>query len=345
MKTSKILPILLVAALLAGCSGQQTAPAQTSPESTNTASAAETTVTSESEASVSVSEAQTSDDGVWYSAAETERTEEVSSDLTQNEDSMDDDLSDIADRVLSVNFDYREPTVNVDYEPDGEVTDMDFTYVEDEETFSGKYTGSVKDNVPEGYGVFECNDGNGSSAFMSVYWKNGEPMGVGRIDIENSSRKVTMEGEFTKDGTIGECTMSIYEKSEYNLTVFTGVANDGLFNGKCVIEYYIARFEDDDPDKEIYFDKILTYTGNVKENVFDGEGELIASVADENEIIESNIIGTFRDGDIWSGTVTNTTTSLKDDTVTTQMCDITDGVQGEFYEPEEDIVIESNDLV
>ena len=329
MKISKIFPLLLTAAMLTGCAGNQPAPTETTSGSTTTTAAetsqSETAQTTTAETTASVTEASTTSaelDGVWYSAPEDTVPEDSSSDTPV-----------LKDRGT----DRREPTINIDYEPDGEVEDMDFTFDDDGEKYDGKYTGQVKNNIPEGYGCFEA-EGPEFHVFISANWKDGQLAGVGQFVLENDQYKVDVDGEFKGSEYFGQTSIKAYDKKEMTAYTYDGDVVDGVYKGKGVLKQYILRYDEYAEDK-LYYDNILTYEGDFSNGLFNGEGWLYIVVEDNGERIESVSEGTFKDNHLWDGTITNSYLNLDDLTSKeTETCTVTNGVKGDMHELDIDIV-------
>ena len=324
MKNSKILTVLLTAALLSGCAGNQTAPAETTPESTTTTTAVETTQsetaqTTTAETTANVTEANTTSaelDGVWYLAPEDTVTEEASSDTPV-----------LQERAT----DRREPTIKIDYEPDGEVEDMDFTFDDDGDKYEGKYTGKVKNNIPEGSGYFE-SEGTDYHVFISANWKDGQLAGIGYFELENDAYKVIVDGEFKGSEYFGETRVETFDKKGFTVEKYYGDIVNGAYSGNGVLENYILRY-DEYAEDNLYYDKILTYKGAFSDGHFNGEGWLYISVEDNGERIESVSVGTFKNDHLWNGTITNSSMNIDDLTSKeAETCTVTNGVQGEFHE-------------
>lgn len=149
---------------------------------------------------------------------------------------------------------------------------------------TGKYTGYVINNKPEGIGKFETQDSEENQYVVDAMWVDGHLNGHGKVDFGDGNY---YEGNI-KDDIIDGYGKLTYESGG----VYTGDFKDGHLNGKGV---YVNKRD------------AILYVGDFKNDEFDGQGKLKLYNGDVYEggfkVGIQNGFGkyTFINGEIYTG--------------------------------------------
>lgn len=136
-----------------------------------------------------------------------------------------------------------------------EVDKQEYTLEYNSKTYEGKYSGAMKNNLPQGEGKFVCgNEGDNNYFIYDGTWDSGEMKGNGTLTTNN----YTVHFPKTNNNDAVDRT------GAYNGVVIDGVANgEGSFSAKN--------------DEGISF----TYTGQWKDGLYNGQGKVVYDSKDK----------------------------------------------------------------
>lgn len=156
-----------------------------------------------------------------------------------------------------------------------EVTDLQYTATIGNEEYTGAFTGTVIDKIPNGEGTFTVS-GPEANLTYSGQWENGVLVGVGTLDSDAVS--VDYNGETYVGSYSGEAVDgvpngvgSFNASSEEGYINYTGSWTDGIFSGEGYLEsdLYVVHFLGD-------VDRMGEYKGDVLDGLPSGSGTFTA---------------------------------------------------------------------